>query len=176
MSIECWKFINSFAPWFSAIGTISAVVVSLYIALSSRKISINISSEIFDFGSGNRSLIITVTNTGLRTVVVDNQNCIHFQAGRFKNKKNIGVGSNYIDQQKTTAFPWRITEGETAKFVINMNNSDGNWLNNFRRDHLTGIRLSTLKVIVCPNACKAFKEKVGSTISSQLQGLFKANK
>lgn len=176
MSIECWKFINSFAPWFSAIGTISAVVVSLYIALSSRKISINISSDIFDFGNENRSLIITVTNTGLRTVVVDNQHCIRFQAGRFKNKKVIGVGTDYIDYQKTTAFPWRITEGETAKLVINMNNEDGNWLINLKHNLLKEMRLSTLKVMVLPNASKPHLEKVGSTIHSQLQGPFKANK
>jgi len=29
---ETWKFINTFAPWFSAIGTILAVVTSLYSA------------------------------------------------------------------------------------------------------------------------------------------------
>jgi len=31
MDTVMWELINTFAPWFSAIGTISAVVVSLYL-------------------------------------------------------------------------------------------------------------------------------------------------
>ncbi|MFX4237794.1 hypothetical protein ACOL20_05655 [Aliarcobacter butzleri] len=37
MTLENWKFINTFAPWLSAIGTILAVVVSLYLAYTSRR-------------------------------------------------------------------------------------------------------------------------------------------
>ena len=169
MSMECWKFINSFAPWFSALGTFLAVSVSLYIALSSRKISIDISSGVFDFGNGNESLILKVTNTGLRTVVINNQACICFQVGRFKNKKNIGIGSNYIDQQKTTVFPWRLTEGETAELVVNINNANGNWFHNFKKDHLTGISISTLNIMVFPNVSKPFKQKVDPTIITELK-------
>jgi P pilus assembly chaperone PapD len=169
MSIECWKFINSFAPWFSAFGTLLAVAVSLYIALSSRKISIAISSGVFDFDNGNQSLIIKVTNTGFRTVVINNQACICIQAGRFKNKKNIGIGSNYIDQHKTSTFPWRLTEGETAELVVNIKNHNGNWLQNFKKNHLTGIPINTLKIIVFPNVSKPFKESVDSTIITELK-------
>lgn len=169
MSMECWKFINSFAPWFSALGTFLAVTVSLYIALSSRRISIAISSGVFDFGNGNESLIIKVTNTGLRTVVINNQACICFQAGRFNKKKNIGIGSNYIDQQKTTGFPWRLTEGETAELVININNSNGSWLQNFKKDSLTGVSISTLNIMVFPNVSKPFKQRPDPTIIIDLK-------
>ena len=169
MSIECWKFINSFAPWLSAFGTVAAVVVSLYIALSNRKISINISSEIYQFGEGNECLIIKVTNTGLRTVVFDNQFCIAFQVGRFKNKKYIGIGESYIDQSKSSNFPCRLTEGETLNLAINMNNSDGNWLRNFKSNYLKNTSLSTLRVVVYPNVSKPIKEKVGRSIINELQ-------
>jgi len=169
MSIECWKFINSFAPWFSASGTLLAVVVSLYIALSSRKISIDISSGVFDSGNGNELLIIKVTNTGFRTVVINHPACIRFQAGRFKKKKNIVIGSNYIDQQKTSTFPWRLTEGETAELVVNIKNNNGNWLQNFKKNYLTGISVNTLKVIVFPNVSKPFKESADSTIINELK-------
>jgi hypothetical protein len=169
MSMECWKFINSFAPWFSALGTFLAVAVSLYIALSSRKISIAISSGVFDFGNEKELLIIKVTNTGLRTVVINNQACICFQAGRFKKKKNIGIGSNYIDQQKTTKFPWRLTEGETAELVINIKNDDGNWLHNFKNNALTGISTSSLNIMVFPNVSKPFKQTPDSTIITELK-------
>jgi hypothetical protein len=33
---ETWGFINSFAPWLSAIGTLAAVITSLYLALADR--------------------------------------------------------------------------------------------------------------------------------------------
>ncbi len=167
--MECWKFINSFAPWFSALGTFLAVVASLYIALSSRKISIVISSGVFDFGNGNESLIIKVTNTGLRTVVINNQACIYFQTGRFNKKKNTGIGSNYIDQQRTTVFPWRLTEGETAELVVNINNADGNWLHNFKNNALTGVSVSTLNIMVLPNVSKPFKQSADPTIITELK-------
>lgn len=171
MSIECWKFINSFAPWLSAFGTLSAVVVSLYIALSNRKISIAISSEIFDFGNGNESLIIKVTNTGLRTVVINNQACICFRVGRFNKKKNIGIGSNYIDLQKSSTFPCRLTEGETLDLVVNIANSNGNWLGNFKNQYLKDSSISTLRVIVYPNVSKPIKERVGISVLKELKQL-----
>lgn len=49
LSVEEWKFINSFAPWLSAIGTLLAVSVSLYLSYSTRKIALNISSGIYIF-------------------------------------------------------------------------------------------------------------------------------
>jgi len=33
---ETWTFINSFAPWLSAIGTLAAVIFSLYVTLADR--------------------------------------------------------------------------------------------------------------------------------------------
>jgi len=32
MNRETWQFINTFAPWFSALGTIFAVIISLRLA------------------------------------------------------------------------------------------------------------------------------------------------
>lgn len=31
-TVDYWKFVNSFAPWLSAIGTLSAVIVAIYLA------------------------------------------------------------------------------------------------------------------------------------------------
>jgi hypothetical protein len=33
---ETWTFVNSFAPWLSAIGTLAAVITSLYLATADR--------------------------------------------------------------------------------------------------------------------------------------------
>jgi len=169
MYIECWKFINSFAPWFSALGSLSAVALSLYLALSGRKIYINISSEIYEFDKGNDLLIIKITNTGLRTVVIDDQSCIYFQIGRFKKKKCIGIGPSYIDIEKSSTFPCRLTEGETLNLIINIYNANGNWLHNFKKNNLINFPISTLRIIVYPNASKPIKEKVGNSIINELK-------
>ena len=44
MDSETWRFINTFAPWFSAIGTIAAVIVSLYLARARRPIKLEVRS------------------------------------------------------------------------------------------------------------------------------------
>ena len=70
MIIEEWKYINTFAPWLSAIGTISAVMVSLFLARKDKpKLKTNTSikvliSEMFD--NNPRYLIIEVANIGIR--------------------------------------------------------------------------------------------------------------
>lgn len=46
MTMADWKFINTFAPWFSAIGTFLAVVVSLYLAHASRRQKMKASASI----------------------------------------------------------------------------------------------------------------------------------
>lgn len=49
ISVEEWRFINSFAPWLSVIGTLLAVCASLYISYSTRKIALSISSGVVVF-------------------------------------------------------------------------------------------------------------------------------
>jgi hypothetical protein len=44
MDKEIWQVINTFAPWLSAIGTVSAVIASLYLATRDRRISLKISA------------------------------------------------------------------------------------------------------------------------------------
>ena len=78
LSIEEWKFINSFSPWLSAIGTLLAVCVSLYISYSTRKIALQVSSGIIVFnenGADEEYLAINVINTGYRTVFLNNLVC-----------------------------------------------------------------------------------------------------
>ncbi len=170
ISIEEWKFINTFAPWFSAIGTFLAVCVSLYISHSTRKIALTISSGIFIFnenGVDEEYLAINVTNTGYRTVFLNSLMCITFQLGLFK-KTNIGIGHKYIDPNKSSAFPCKLGENETAQLFVKINNGGLNWIHNFKEEHLKNHSLSTLRIIVCPNVGKPFKVKVDQSIIKEL--------
>ena len=164
-----FQFWTLIATWLAAIGTVSAVIVSLYVLISNRKISISITSDIYQFEGGKECLIIKVTNTGLRSVVINNCHCIYFQIGRFKSKKFIAIGTNYIDQRNSSSFPCQLTEGEVLNLVISLENEDGNWLQNFKSEYLKGVPLSTLKVVVCPNVSKSIKTAVGNSIIKKLR-------
>lgn len=169
-TVEEWKFINTFAPWFSAIGTLLAVCVSLYISYSTRKIALSISSGIFVFnenGIDAEYLAINVTNTGYRTVFLNSLMCISFQVGLFK-KTNIGIGHKYIDDHKSSSFPCKLGENETANLFVKINNGNVNWLHNFKEDLLKKHSLSTLRIIVYPNVGKPFKVKVDQSIIKEL--------
>ncbi len=43
---ETWRFINTFAPWLSAVGTLTAVIVSLYLARRAARLNIRVSLAI----------------------------------------------------------------------------------------------------------------------------------
>ncbi|MBT4733308.1 hypothetical protein HOB87_15285 [Candidatus Woesearchaeota archaeon] len=146
ISAEEWKFINTFAPWLSAIGTLLAVAVSLYISYSTRKIALTISSGTYVFnenGIDEEYLAIYVTN--------------------------IGIGYKYIDANKSSNFPCRLGENETAHLFVKIENDEGNWLRNFRDEYLKKYWLSTLRIVVYPNVGKPFKVKPDKTIIKELR-------
>lgn len=171
ISVEEWRFINTFAPWFSAIGTLLAVCVSLYISYSTRKIALSVSSGIFIFnenGVDEEYFAINVTNTGYRTVFLNNPICsISLQVGLFK-KTNISIGCEYIDSHKSSIFPCKLGENETADLFMKINNDNVNWLHNFKEEHLKNNSLSTLRIIVYPNVGKPFKVKPDKTIMKEI--------
>lgn len=173
MSAEEWKFINTFAPWFSAIGTLIAVAVSLYIAHSTRKISLVISSGIYDFnenGIDKKYLAIYVTNIGYSTVFLNNATCVSLRVGRFK-KTNIGIGWKFIDTSKSSIFPCKLGQNETACLFLKIESDGDNWLRNFRDKYLKIARLSTLRIVVYPNVGKPFKAKPDKTVIREFQSI-----
>ncbi len=170
MTQEEWEFINTFAPWFSAIGTLLAVVVSLYFSYSNRKTSLMISASIFEFfqeGSQETEdyIFIQITNTSYKDVVIKN---FSWEFGLFK-KQYIMPGFNTADHTKSTQLPVKLREGEMAQIAIK--NIDNNYLEGFYRDFLKVspfINIHTLKINVCPSIGKCFKQKIDKTLKSEL--------
>ena len=74
MSQEVWLFINSFAPWLSAVGTIAAVMATVYFAWRTHRIRLEVSAgHRLLVGPGSSQpfpelLAIRVVNTGYRNV------------------------------------------------------------------------------------------------------------
>jgi hypothetical protein len=68
---ETWKFINTFAPWVSAIGTIAAVITSLYLAIRDYKIRLKVDNfeATVSFHHNNEHpnfQVLHITNVGSR--------------------------------------------------------------------------------------------------------------
>jgi multisubunit Na+/H+ antiporter MnhE subunit len=72
---ETWQFINSFSPWLSAVGTIIAVIVALYLARLDKRIRLRVSAGhrlVFSAGASipenpDEYLVINIVNSGYRT-------------------------------------------------------------------------------------------------------------
>jgi len=171
MTQEEWKFVNTFAPWFSAIGTLLAVIVSLYFSYSSRKISLMISASIFDFFQEGQQeteeyILIQITNTSYKDVIIKNFN---WEFGLFK-KRYVIVGFNTVDPIKSTSLPVKLKEGEMAQIAIKIDDNKDNYLKSFYRDFLQNspfINIHTLKINVCPSIGKCFKQKIDKTLKSE---------
>src|SRR4029078_4627353 len=92
MDKETWQFINTFAPWLSAIGTISAVIVSLYFSTKSRRIDLKVDAvlnTIVPQGMPNRDYVtISVVNMGHRAATITN---IGWRIGFFRKRHFVQV-------------------------------------------------------------------------------------
>ena len=91
--MEYWKFINTFAPWFSAFGTVTAVIVSLYLAKSEKPIKLRLLADIRILTEENnpKYLMIEAINIGSR---VANITWIGWEIGLFKKLSFIQVVKN----------------------------------------------------------------------------------
>jgi len=91
---ETWQFINTFAPWLSAIGTFAAVLVSLYLARQASMLNLNITA-------GHRVILtpgkkgpypefisISIINTGNRDLQITD---IGWKVGFFKKKRQHAI-------------------------------------------------------------------------------------
>ncbi|PXV74500.1 hypothetical protein [Nitrosomonas eutropha] len=151
-----WQLINSFSGWFSAAGTISAVVVSLYVSYSTRSTKISVTSGIYVFnenGGKTEYLGILVQNVGFRSFYINNDTCISIRVGWFR-KRYIGIGRNHIDFTKSSNFPCKISEGEQAKLFIRLHDGQSRWIDGLKQGLLKGNSLSSLKIVVFPSIGK----------------------
>lgn len=152
-----WQLINSFSGWFSAAGTILAVVVSLYISFSARSTKIAVTSGVYVFNEDDRDvqyLGIFVQNVGFRAFYINNVSCISIRVGWFR-KRHIGIGINHINFTKSSAFPCMIGEGEQAKLFVRLHDEESRWIDGLKQDLLKRSCLNSLKVVVFPSIGKS---------------------
>jgi hypothetical protein len=135
MDRETWGFINSFAPWFSAIGTFSAVVVSLYFARKSSQARLKVSTGhrlIVERGRSDYKpefVVFRVVNKGSREVKVTG---IGWQSGFMKRRYGYQDTGNSPHSSK---MPIMIGHGEEAIYYLELRKGE-KWIEDFSEKFL----------------------------------------
>lgn len=170
LSEETWKFINTFAPWLSALGTLLAVLVSLNLARRDRKIRLEISA-------GHRIVVtpgvpapypeylsINIVNVGHREAQITN---IGWKVGILK--KQYAVQTT-ISDGISSPIPVRLKDGDEAKYLIPLNEQT-KWLENFGKDMLSPfprIRAHFVKVQVFTSIGRTFESHIEKNLRVRL--------
>ncbi len=169
VTAENFNIINTYAMIFTAIGTISAVVLSLYFAYSSRKIALKIHTGIYQGSQDTKNyILIKVLNNGNRAVTISEHFGLEF--GFFR-KKNIIIGFKNIDWNQSSNFPCKLYDGDEAVVIIPIEQSDGNYLENFYKEFLIDspmININTLKLQIYPNLGNTIKVKLDKSIKDAI--------
>jgi hypothetical protein len=159
---ETWQFINTFAPWFAALGTFSAVIVSLYLAFNNRRLNLNITvnlTTIQDEGTViGKYVSISAVNLGAREVTI------------------IGVGWS-LPFKKTslyqipgapkysTKIPARLRDGEEADFFmpVQPGQGDEHWIPKVTKylGWAPRLKVRFLRAYVRTSVGKTFRTRLG---------------
>jgi hypothetical protein len=132
---ETWKFINTIAPWLSAIGTIAAVVVSLYLARQGKSVKLDITAGHRLMatpgikGPYPEYLAIRIVNTGHRDVQITN---IEWKVGFFKKQMQHAIQLIEPDGISSPLPVW-LRYGEQSNYYIPLG-VKREWLEAFTRD------------------------------------------
>jgi hypothetical protein len=170
MDSETWKFINTFAPWLSAIGTIAAVIVSLYLARAEKPVKLTVrAGHRIMIEQGQREkppefLYISAINTGHRIATITN---VGWKIGLRKKRYAIQVVQKDL---YSSGVPVKIDDGEEAKWFIPLDLED-NWIQRFSRDFLMPHprwNLFWLRIQIFTSVGKIFEARIENNLKDEL--------
>ena len=170
MSRDTWRFINTFAPWLSALGTLSAVALSLYLARRDKTVRLEVSA-------GHRLLVtpgtpgpwpeflaISVVNIGHRDAQITN---IGWRVGILRKRHAI---QTTITDGMSSQLPIRLRDGEEAKYFVPMNETT-NWLDNFASKMLAPlprVQVYFVRIQVFTTIGRTFEARIESSLRDKL--------
>jgi|SRR5262245_540631 len=115
---ETWRFINTFAPWFSALGTLTAVIISLYLARRASQLKVRVFPAIVKLVAQGEKLgqspdffQIRIVNHGREAVI----NGIGWWLRGIKRQNWLVLAPN---DQYSAKLPKRLDFGEEATFLF----------------------------------------------------------
>lgn len=158
MDKETWRFINTFAPWLSAMGTLIAVITSLYLARRGDRLALKISLGVRMIAvrgggpeHGKEVIWLSATNVGRRAATITN---LHWQPFPWRKQGLIWL---VPENAYSSTFPITLTDGQMANYVLESNKFRKNFID-FARAHYVGIfgllwlRLLRIKVYTSTGA------------------------
>lgn len=132
ISQTTWQFINTFAPWFSAAGTFSAVIVSLWLATSQRRARLRVLVGHFTMVEQGRQppfpefVMIQAVNIGSRPVRVTN---LAWRVGTLKHR----FAMQTVGDPLSSRLPVEVEQGQEASWFLR---TDGEWAENLSKSLL----------------------------------------
>lgn len=126
-----WDLINSFSNWLSAIGTIAAVIVSLWLASRAWRLQAKVSvGHRIIIQTGARGeypeiMVFQIVNTGERPIRVKS---IGWRTGIFRWKR---FAPQMHDQQQSSPLPIELSHGQEASWIVPLNPGDDGWMIKF---------------------------------------------
>lgn len=163
---ETLRFINSFAPWFSALGTISAVVTALYLAQRDRRVNLRARASLrVQFivgggpGHGERFVSINVSNRGRRPATI---------TGLGFRIRGVQRGELLPSSPMGSKIPIKLEDGDEAAYLYPLDVFCGGLFQAMPAEAFRpfpALRLRTAQAIVATSVGRAFY----ATFSKDLQ-------
>jgi hypothetical protein len=164
---ENWYFINGFADWLSAIGTLAAVFISLYLALDAKAIKVKAYASLMQMvypGSGlppKDCIAFKVVNTGDRIVNIVN---VSWKVGLISKRY-------FVQTFLWNPPPQMVSSGEVKTWFIQFDDGVEDWLQEFAKDvMMPNYRTScrTLRVIFSSSIGREIIVKPDSSLTNRL--------
>jgi hypothetical protein len=165
---ETWKFINTFAPWLSAVGTLSAVATSLWLAQRDRRIRLAVRASLRiqllrggGPGHGDRFLSVNVVNRGRRAATISG---IGWRFGLPRRHE-------FLADHQGTTLPAKLEDGDEAEFLFPLDQFATGFLNAFPKRSLIplpALRLATMEAIVVTTGGKTFYATITPDLRREL--------
>lgn len=154
-----WQFINSFAPWLAALGTLLAVITSLYLARRDKRINISVNADIvtiIDNSNQTKCVCIEATNIGYRTANIVS---IDWKIGIFRKRRMTQVlATNSISSK----LPIKLNDGDTANYYFPIEDFHKN-LKNFKkcfRTNFVGLETKFIFISALTSTGQIFKSRI----------------
>ena len=130
-----WELVNSFANWLAAIGTVAAVIVSLWLATRASRLSAtaSVGHRLIVGSQGSKFpevVVFRIVNTGERPMRVTH---IGWTIGFYKWKRN---ALQMHDQLQSSPLPVELSHGQEASWVVPLDAREEGWMNSFSRKML----------------------------------------
>jgi hypothetical protein len=177
---ELWLFINSFADWLAAFGTIAAVSVALYFALRDARIRLKVVVGLrllLQRGANERPefFSIEVTNIGRRPARIVS---IGMRDGLRFRIKGFGFGSHMVvipsDHEWSARVPTTLNDGERAHYLFPWSDyarQNGDTIRRHFSGRLGWIRARLLRVGVYTSAGGTFDVRMERQLVDRLVAL-----